>query len=279
LPDSDPVWVYAILPAAEIEIPSIPGIDQTQPVYVLAGKAVQAVVSRVQADQFNQSALEAGLQDPVWIDARVRGYQRVLDTLVATGQPVIPLRFCTIYRDEAGVQAVLTAHEPALVAELDRLRGQQEWGVKLFVAQAALQAAILDHHTELGSWADDAGLHALQARVAGMSTGAAFLLQKKLDTLVVEKAGDVAAWIVEESHARLSGHAVAATTIALQPNPPGMELNAAYLVAEQELDAFRAELVSLGEEYGEVGTRYELSGPWPAYNFIDLDLSDDRSDQ
>ncbi len=279
LPDGDPVCVYAILPTAEIELPSIPGIDQTRPVYGLAGKAVQAVVSRVRAERFDRSAIEAGLQDPVWIDAHVRGHQRVLDTLVATGQPVIPLRFCTIYRDEAAVQAVLTAHEPALVAELDRLRGQQEWGVKLCVAREELQTAILDHHTGLGSWADDAALHALQARIAGMSAGAAFLLQKKLDALVAHKADTITAAVVEESHARLSGHAVAATTVALQSNHPGMELNAAYLVAERELDGFRGELARLGEEYGAAGVYYELSGPWPAYNFIDLDLSDDRNDQ
>ncbi|MBI3959455.1 MAG: GvpL/GvpF family gas vesicle protein [Chloroflexi bacterium] len=287
LPDGDPVCVYAILPAAEIELPSIPGIDQTRPVYGLAGKAVQAVVSRVRADQFNQSALEAGLQDPAWIDVHVRAHQQVLDTLVATRQPVIPLRFCTIYRDEAAVRAVLTAHEPALVAELDRLRGRQEWGIKLFVAQEALQAAILTQHTEPGDLTfallsvegDDAALRALQTRIAGMSAGRAFLLQKKLDALVVQKADEITAGVVEESHAHLSGHAVAATSLALHPNPPGMELNAAYLVAERELDGFRAELARLGEEYGGAGVRYELSGPWPAYNFIELDLNGRGNDQ
>jgi len=273
------VCVYAILPAAEIEMPSLFGIDPSGAIYALAGNAVQAVISRVRADRFDQAALEAGLQDPVWVDVHVRAHQQVLDSLVATGQPVIPLRFCTIYRDEAAVRTLMTTYESALTAELDRLRGQREWGVKLFVLQGQLQAAILNHHTDLGSWAADAGLQALQARVAGMSTGAAFLLQKKLDTLVAERSGDVAAWIADESHARLASQAVATTTMALQPNASGMELNAAYLVAEQKLDEFRAELERLGEEYGEVGARYELSGPWPAYNFIDLDLSDDRSGQ
>ena len=115
------VCVYAILPAAEIEMPSLSGIDRRGSIYALAGNAVQAVISRVRADQFNQAALEAGLQDPVWVDVHVRAHQQVLDSLVATGQPVIPLRFSTIYRDEAAVRVLLTTYESALTAELDRL--------------------------------------------------------------------------------------------------------------------------------------------------------------
>jgi len=282
-----PVCVYAILLATEIEIPSLPGIDPIGSIYALAGNAVQAVVSRVRADHFNQSALEAGLQDPAWINVHVRAHQQVLDSLVATGQPVIPLRFSTIYRDEAAVRTALTAHESALLVELERLRGQQEWGVKLFVAQGALQAAILAQHSETGDLTpallpvegDDDALRALQTRIARMSAGGAFLLQKKLDALVVQKADDITAAIAEESHAHLSGHAVAATTLALHPNPPGMELNAAYLVTEGELDGFRAELASLSEAYNGAGVRTELSGPWPAYNFVEMDLNESGDDQ
>ena len=276
------ICVYAILPASATEIPSIPGIDQSWSTYALTVNTVQAVISQVQAEQFTQSALEAGLQNPAWIDVHVRAHQRVLDALVATGQPVIPLRFSTIYRDEAAVRAALIAHESVLVAEMDRLRDQQEWGVKLFVAQEKLQAAILsqDSEPENGTVAqlpgveNDAELRALQSRVAKMSTGGAFLLQKKLDALVAQKADEITAAIAEDSHAHLSGHAVAVTTLALHPNPPGMELNAAYLIAEWKLDGFRAELASLSEVYNGVGVRYELSGPWPAYNFVEMDLNE-----
>ncbi len=249
-----PICVYAILPAPGMEIPSIPGIDPGWSTYALTINAVQAIVSQVRAEKFTQAALESGLQDPVWIDLHVRAHQQVLDALVATGEPVIPLRFSTIYRDEAAVRSTPTAYEPSLVAEMERLRDQQEWGVKLFVTYARLQAAILSPDAEPGNEAftrllgveKDATLWVLQRRIAGMSAGGAFLLQKKLDNLVAAKADDLVAAIVEESHTRLSGKATAETSLALHANPPGMVLNAAYLVAVQEFHAFRGGTGRLG---------------------------------
>ena len=47
-----------------------------------------------------------------------------------------------------------------------------------------------------------------------------------------------------------------------------MILNGAYLVAEERMTAFQAELASLEGEYGDLGLSYEVTGPWPPYNFV-----------
>jgi hypothetical protein len=49
-----------------------------------------------------------------------------------------------------------------------------------------------------------------------------------------------------------------------------MLLNVAYLVEAEALDAFQAALAEVATAYGDRGFQFELSGPWPAYNFARL---------
>jgi hypothetical protein len=77
---------------------------------------------------------------------------------------------------------------------------------------------------------------------------------------------------VTEVHESLSAAALDARV-----NPPtsrelggyegDMVLNAAYLVAESDVGAFRRRTAELGERHRSHGLRIELTGPWPPYNF------------
>jgi hypothetical protein len=47
-----------------------------------------------------------------------------------------------------------------------------------------------------------------------------------------------------------------------------MVLNAAYLVRTSREDAFREALDQLHAAYAPQGVDFELTGPWPPYNFV-----------
>ena len=47
-----------------------------------------------------------------------------------------------------------------------------------------------------------------------------------------------------------------------------MLLNGVYLVDERAREEFAAEVSSLAAEFSELGASVELTGPWPAYNFV-----------
>jgi Gas vesicle synthesis protein GvpL/GvpF len=267
------LWGYAILPFGEWEPMPVSGIDADSPVYTLVSGNLQVVVSRVRAEQFNPATTEAALQDMEWVATHVRAHQRVLDHLVASGHSVLPMRFCTIYYDEAAVHAVLEKHAPSLRAELDRLHHKHEWGVKLFTDIEELQIAILARHIALESWIRHSELEAVQARVAAMSIGGAFLFKKKQDAVVAELTNDIAFAVADNSHRRLSDYAIEAILNPLPRQRPKIQLNAAYLVAKASFNRFHSEFERLGEQYQGIGVRYELSGPWPAYNFINVNLN------
>ena len=50
-----------------------------------------------------------------------------------------------------------------------------------------------------------------------------------------------------------------------------MILNGAYLVASGEEQQLREAVQELEERFGADGVTYELTGPWPPYNFAGED--------
>lgn len=274
-PDPDElIYLYAILPAGALTSLPVICMDSERPIYTLTHDHFQVVVSRVRSQFFDQAALQDHLQDAAWLESHVRMHQRVLDYVVATEEPVLPLRFCTLYRNQDDVQTMLARHQFDLSGQLERLRDKQEWGVKLFVGQAAFQAAILANHTALSAWRDNDEVARLQAQIAKMARGAAFLFQKKLEAALADKVDTLAFAIADHSHSLLATGAVEAIATPLRQQQPAMCLNGAYLVSNARLPAFRRELEALGETYGTAGVYYELSGPWPAYHFLTLNLAE-----
>lgn len=268
---ADPIYLYAVMP--NVNLVGLPrsGVDPQRAVETLPIGSVLAVISKVRHALFNDEAVETGLREMAWIEARVLAHQQVMDALVQTALAVIPMRFCTLYRSVAAVADSILRREAALSAELARLEGKQEWGIKQIVDLPALQRAINQGHPALGGTVDP-DIERLRRQIDGMSPGAAFLLQKKLLGLVAERAQDIAFALGDECHTRLAATAVAAVTRALPQDRPEVCLNAAYLVERAAFDPFHAELERLAEANSPVGVRYELSGPWPAHHFLKLNL-------
>ena len=250
------------------------GIDSAFPVYALPYQAIQAIVSRASLQEFGQKALEANLNDMEWLETKVYAHQSVLETTLAS-HTLIPLRFCTIYKSESRVQEILARHYDDFVDALARLEGKQEWGVKVYCDGETLAQRV-------GESSDRA--RELKAEMDEKSSGAAYFLKKKLEETVAEEVERVGDEYAQRSHDRLSSHAEETVVNPLQSKEitgrkEAMILNGAYLVAEERLTAFRAELESLEEESGDLGFSYEMTGPWPPYNFVSTGFEEGVADE
>jgi len=248
------------------------GIDSAYPVYALPYQAIQAIVSKVSLQEFGQEALEANLEDIEWVKAKVLAHQRVLEAVLVS-HTLIPMRFCTIYRSESGVQEMLTQHYDDFVETLTQLEGKQEWGVKVYCDGKTLAQRV-------GEVSDR--VKELKAEMDQKSSGAAYFLKKKMDEAIAEEMERVSDEYAQRSHDRLSGHAEEAVINPLQSKEltgreEAMVLNGAYLVAKEQLAAFRAELESLSVEHDNLGFIYEMTGPWPPYNFVSTCTEPSRS--
>lgn len=204
-----------------------------------------AVAAEVSLTEFGEDVLPERLNDRTWLEDKVRVHEAVLQSFVGV-TPVVPLRFGAIYRDIDDVRRLLAERGGGFEAVLERVSGRVELGVKVWFDPA---------HT---------------ARPAAVS-GRAYL-QRRRDEL---SSAQDAAGIATAAHARLAAAADAA--VLNRPHPreltgrdEQMLLNGAYLVADGD-ERFAAEVAQLAEEHGDAGITFELTGPWPPYNFAEND--------
>jgi hypothetical protein len=106
------------------------------------------------------------------------------------------------------------------------------------------------------------------------ATGRAYLERRLAER---QQAGDVTAAVedaLREAHIRFFSHAVDAVLNRPQPReltgrPEDMVFNAAYLVDAGDT-SLADEVLAADDRYRELGLSFELTGPWPAHNFVDL---------
>jgi hypothetical protein len=213
-------------------------------VLVVSG-GLAAVVSRVSLGDFDEEGLRRNLESAEWLGEKARGHDDVLARAVGV-TPLVPFRFGTVYRSEAGVREMLTEREAELEAALERLRGLVELGVKAF---------------QLAPSPDD---------TEPPASGRDYLLRKQQAAQAAATAPEAARTI----HERLASLAVDA-----RANPPQapelsgrrerMVLNGVYLVAADAQDAFASVLAELRDALAADGIELDLTGPWPPYNFTE----------
>jgi hypothetical protein len=248
-------YLYGVVAAGTLPagfVDRVVPIDARHPVRVIPSEHVAAIVSDVSVDEFGEPSLLEHLNDPLWLQAKATAHEDVLEAVLATTD-VVPFRFCTIYRSEADVRAYLAAAETELVAMLEQLAGCFELGVKCFVE---------DDRTPASD--DDAE--------PGASAGRAYLLRRQQEQRAAAERSRAVADCVGTAHERLAAAAVDARLNPPQPpelsgRPEPMILNAAYLVDRAD-EHFREEVDALAAELERVGLSFEVTGPWPPYNFV-----------
>lgn len=253
-------YVYGVVDDTAGEPQALPaGIDGA-PVTFVRHEGLRAAVSAVSAEEFGDDALKEHLNDLAWLERTARSHEVVVDALLAVG-PVVPMRLCTIFRQEAGVCVMLEHERRQLGEALNRIRHAEELGVKVFAGPAARQEA-----------AGEEQEREPEDGPARLTEGEAYMVGRRRQRLAAEESRERLDRWVTEVHESLSAAALDARV-----NPPtsrelggyegDMVLNAAYLVAESDVGAFRRRTAELGERHRSHGLRIELTGPWPPYNF------------
>ena len=260
------LYVYGVVAADEVADDQLAAVVSARcPLELVQGGTIAAVTSPVGLDEFGEAELRARVEDLDWLEQTARGHEHVLEQ-IQEWATVVPMRLCTVYRTRESLREMLLEREPLLVEALARLSGRTEWGVKAFVVDAPDTRA-QDAHPA----GPDA--QTLPAPEPGAGRGAAYMRERRRESQRSERAAQAVQAVCEDAHARLAAIAVDAVLNRLQPpelaNHPGdMVLNGVYLVRDDEHDDFAAEVLALQREHGADGFQFELTGPWPPYNFV-----------
>ncbi len=248
-------YVYCVTRADGAALGELSGIDPDHGATPLREGPLTAIVSRVPLADFEEESLREHLGDMDWLERTARRHEDVLDA-VRSVRTVIPMRLCTVYRDEVGVRTMLDREADALIGGLAELDGKAEWGVKVFALGAEAEPEA------------DGGHHAVES-----SAGTAYMEGRRREHDRRRRAGRRHDEACASIHARLSAVSIGAQ-LAVPQRPEMSErheemiLNGVYLIEDSRQERFHAQISALRAEYEPVGLALEPTGPWPAYNFV-----------
>jgi gas vesicle protein GvpL/GvpF len=254
------IYVYAVVPPGTAVEVAPPGIDG-QPVSLMASGEVAALVTRVDASVYGDG-LDDRLADVAWIAPRAAAHDTVLTWASDIGA-VVPLPLLSLFRSDAAVLSMLAARQDQLVSLLSYVSRGREYGVRIFRLDDELRRSLGSFSTRVAE---------LEAEVAAAkSPGQGYLLARKLDQARKDELRRVGAEISAVAYNELAARSIASAHDALpQPSPDeagAAVLNAAFLVAHDRLDEFRAAVTEVVRAHERKGFRVEFTGPWPPYHF------------
>ena len=220
-----------------------------------------AVACAVPLSDYGEGALELKLADAAWTATRALRHERAVEHF-ARRATVVPLRFGTIYLRRENVARMLEERGAQLRTTLARIKGREEWGLNVYVERARLREQVASLSERLREMEESA---------ASSPPGRAYLLRKKVDTLRDEEArAEIrrAAASIEGELAAACDNAARLRVLKDEAGEQGeLVARLAFLVRREGFEDFRAAAERLAERYTPLGFRFELTGPWPAYNF------------
>jgi hypothetical protein len=219
-----------------------------------------AIYREIDVDDLERRLADENPEGRIWLEETARDHAEILERALTAGA-VVPFRLGTVFSGNEAVRALMRDRAEELGAQLDRVEGAREWGVRAIVEPEQLEAALA---------VQDPALETLRKEAAS-GAGRAYFARMQIDRMLGELSRSRLEELALRLHDRLAALAREATV-----NPPQTDatiLNGAYLVArnrEQELDAALDELAS---EVAPFGGAVELTGPWPPYNFTSAVIS------
>jgi hypothetical protein len=226
-----------------------------RPRAVDAGDGLWLIVSDAPLARYGEQAIAEGLRNMGWVSERALAHEAVVAHFLSA-RALVPMKLLTLFADDERAVAHITRRRKQLAKVVDRLAGSVEWGVRVSLDEAQALGA----EVRRGKRAEEPP-----------ATGAGYLARKKQ---VRDAARDVREQAVERAgaiHEALTRIAREAKTRAPveMAIPTRLVLDAAYLVPTARQAAFRKQVDALRRDLAPSGFGVVLSGPWPAYNFVE----------
>jgi Gas vesicle synthesis protein GvpL/GvpF len=255
LADRNGVWLYAVTtPAAELAPIPVPGVAG-EPVRTVESSGLVAVVGTVDLDQFGDAELHRKLNELSTLETIARAHHHVADTVARLG-PTLPARLATLFGGDSAVAAMMKQRKAGLHAALAHVSGRSEWGLKIY---ARAQPVVTP---EAGSPA---------------GSGTEYLLRRRAVLAAAQQEAAHAIAAAELVNATLSRKcaAVRAGVVDRMPQQQTPLVSRALLVDDRLATEFLATARALKESHPDV--RIDVTGPWPAYSFADLEEGADSA--
>lgn len=207
------------------------------------------VCSDVPLASYGAESIERGLRDLDWVSRVAVTHEAVVERFTKVhGATVIPMKLFTIFANDDRAREEMRRRRRDLGGIVKRIKGCQEWGVRILRSPRGAASA---------------------APRAVHASGSAFLAEKKRARDVVKEQSQQVARVADQtlrSLSRLAREIRRREPIEAATSPP--VLDAAFLVPVLRRTKFKAEAAKAANLCAAAGAELTLTGPWPAYHFV-----------
>jgi hypothetical protein len=212
------------------------------------GRAAWAVAATVPLATYGPGQLDGRLQDLEWVSRVALGHEEVVEQLARMrGATVVPLKVFTLFSDDERAVLELDGSRRQWLEAIRRIKGCTEWGVRVTGRSAAPAPGSRPRPIS--------GVAFLTAKKRALDSAR---LQSAAAATAADRAFAALARVARESRRR------AAPSQAVRPPL----LDAAFLVPESGRRRFEAAVARAAAACAEAEAELTLTGPWPAYNFV-----------
>ena len=177
---------------------------------------------------------------------------------------VIPMSFGTVFRTEGDVVEFLKDTQDALADVLRKLKDKIEFGLKVNWDPATVLQEVEQENEEI---------RRLKEEIMSNRLASTYFARMQLGRLVESALADKSDGYVREIYDSLRDCATASRHN--KPIGDKMILNAAFLVERDRAPDFDQRVQEIAQRY-EGKLRFQYTGPWPPYNFVNIRLKLER---
>jgi hypothetical protein len=221
--------------------------DAAPPSLLEVAPSMWLVAADVPLDRYGPDRLESALRDLEWVAAIAVAHEAVVEHVARLrGVTVVPMKLFTMFSNAGRAVEEMRGRRREIAAVLKRIGGCEEWGVRVI-----------------------RGAQAPPPPPAEVTSGAAFLAARKQARDVAREAAMRAAEAAEQA---FDGLAPLARSVRRREDAPAGAvpplLDAAFLVPTGKRARFQTTARRLAQACARAGADLTLTGPWPAYNFV-----------
>jgi len=190
-------------------------------------------------------------------------HEHVIET-VMKDFTVVPMSFGTVFRTEDDVVEFLKDTADALHEVLKRMRDKIEFGLKVNWEPETVLREVEEQNEEI---------RRLKEEILSTKQTSTYFARMQLGRLVEAAMSDRSESYVREIY----DHFRETATASRHNKPIGdkMILNAAFLVERDKAGEFDQKMQEIAQKY-EGRLRFQYTGPWPPYNFVNIRLKLER---
>lgn len=223
---------------------------------------INAIVVLISDDSYQEKLSYSNTNDIDQIMSKLLAHEQVIEKIMQYCT-IFPVRFGTLFSCLKQIQLKIISIESIILMILDKLNNQEEWAVRgildenlvinqLFLKELNKKQSELNEYTE--------GIRYLKEKIIRLNVKQE--LVQYIDKIYFSVFEDLSLYVTETySRDPIS------LKIAL---PKKSIINWAFLISKCDVDLFKKRIIHWNQFYYPSGLELTVTGPWPAYSFVNL---------